>query len=162
MGERRKRGEILPVNRRFDRRNPVRQFGDERLDRFDEVGVYGMLGIGLMLFCFKGMNARQVWRTGILRYACWSINIGLALMVLISVLPVGLMQTWASVEHGMWYARSAEFLQTDLVGTLRWLRVIGDTIFATGIVALAWFVLGLVRGWSIEEEAGPVAETSRA
>ena len=39
MGERRKRGEILPVNRRFDRRNPVRQFGDERLDRFDEVAV---------------------------------------------------------------------------------------------------------------------------
>ncbi|MCH7995378.1 MAG: nitric-oxide reductase large subunit [Planctomycetes bacterium] len=124
-------------------------------------GVYGMLGIGLMLFCFKGMNTRQVWRTGILSYAFWSINIGLALMVLISVLPVGLMQTWASVEHGMWYARSAEFLQTDLVGTLRWLRVIGDTIFATGIVALAWFVLGLVRGWSIEKEAGPVAESSR-
>ena len=83
-------------------------------------------------------------------------------MVLISVLPVGLMQTWASVEHGMWYARSAEFLQTDVVGTLRWLRVIGDTIFATGIVALAWFVLGLVTGWSIEKKAEPVAEGSQA
>ncbi len=115
-------------------------------------GVYGMLGIGLMLFCLKGNAARQVWRTRLLSFAFWSINIGLALMVLISVLPVGLMQTWASVEHGMWYARSAEFLQTDLVGTLRWLRVIGDTIFAAGIVALAWFVLGLVTGWSIEKE----------
>ena len=116
-------------------------------------GVYGMLGIGLMLLCFKWVSARQVWRTGILSFAFWSINIGLALMVLISVLPVGLMQTWASVEHGMWYARSAEFLQTDVVGTLRWLRVIGDTIFAIGIVALAWFILGLVTGWSIEKES---------
>jgi len=77
-------------------------------------GVYGMLGIGLMLFCFKGMAVRQAWRTQVLSFAFWAINIGLALMVLISVLPVGLMQTWASVEHGMWYARSAEFLQTDL------------------------------------------------
>ncbi|MCH8801432.1 MAG: cbb3-type cytochrome c oxidase subunit I, partial [Chloroflexi bacterium] len=124
-------------------------------------GVYGMLGIGLMLFCFKGMAARQIWRTKALSYAFWSINIGLALMVSISVLPVGLMQTWASVEHGMWYARSAEFLQSDVVGTLRWLRVIGDTIFASGIVALAWFVLGLVTGWSIEKETEPVAEGTR-
>ncbi|MCH9033082.1 MAG: nitric-oxide reductase large subunit [Planctomycetes bacterium] len=125
-------------------------------------GVYGMLGIGLMLFCLKGNAARQVWRTRVLSFAFWSINIGLTLMVLISVLPVGLMQAWASVEHGMWYARSAEFLQTDVVGTLRWLRVIGDTIFATGIVALAWFVLGLVTGWSIEKKAEPVAEGSQA
>ena len=125
-------------------------------------GVYGMLGIGLMLFCFKGAAARQVWRTRVLSFAFWSINIGLTLMVLISVLPVGLMQTWASVEHGMWYARSAEFLQTDVVGTFRWLRVIGDTIFAAGIVALAWFVLGLVTGWSIKKETEPVAGGSRA
>jgi len=118
-------------------------------------GVYGMLGIGLMLFCLKGMAARQAWRTRCLAFAFWSINIGLTLMVLISVLPVGLMQTWASVEHGMWYARSAEFLQTDLVGTLRWLRVIGDTIFAVGMVALGWFVLGLKTGWSIDNQREP-------
>jgi nitric oxide reductase subunit B len=115
-------------------------------------GVYGMLGIGLMLFCLKGAAVRKVWRTGVLSFAFWSINIGLALMVLISILPIGLMQTWASIEHGMWYARSAEFLQADLVDTLRWLRVIGDTIFAIGIVALAWFVLGLVTGWSVQRE----------
>ncbi len=115
-------------------------------------GVYGMLGIGLMLFCLKGMATRLEWRTRILSFAFWSINIGLVLMVLISILPVGLMQTWASVEHGMWYARSAEFLQSDVIGTLRWLRVIGDTIFAIGLVALAWFVLGLVAGWSVKKQ----------
>jgi nitric oxide reductase subunit B len=49
----------------------------------------------------------------------------------------------------MWYARSAEFLQTDLMDALRWLRVVGDTIFAVGIVGLGWFVLGLKTGWSI-------------
>ncbi|MCH8963944.1 MAG: nitric-oxide reductase large subunit [Planctomycetes bacterium] len=121
-------------------------------------GVYGMLGIGLMLFCFKGAAAHQVWHTRMLSFAFWSINIGLTLMVLISVLPVGLMQTWASVEHGMWYARSAEFLKTDVMSTFRWLRVIGDTIFATGILALGWFVLGLKTGWSIKQEREPELE----
>ncbi|MCH7808270.1 MAG: nitric-oxide reductase large subunit [Planctomycetes bacterium] len=115
-------------------------------------GVYGMLGIGLMLFCLKGMATHRVWHTKVLRFSFWSINIGLALMVLISVLPVGLLQTWASVEYGMWYARSAEFMQSDLIGTLRWLRVIGDTIFAVGVLALAWFILGLKTGWSIVKD----------
>ncbi len=115
-------------------------------------GVYGMLGIGLMLFCLKGLATRKVWRTGVLSFAFWSINVGLALMVLLSLLPVGLLQTWASVDKGMWYARSAEFLQTPTMETLRWLRVVGDTVFAMGIVALGWFVLGLKTGWSLRQE----------
>jgi len=118
-------------------------------------GVYGMLGIGLMLFCLKGLTSPlRVWRTGALRLAFWSINAGLVLMVVLSLLPVGLMQTWASVEHGMWYARSAEFLQTPLMDTLRWLRVVGDTVFAVGIMALGWFVLGLKTGWSLQPGEG--------
>ncbi len=111
-------------------------------------GVYGMLGIGLMLFCLRGLTRQVDWKTRPIAISFWSINVGLALMVLISVLPVGLLQTWASVEHGMWYARSAEFLQTGLMNVLRWLRVVGDTIFAAGVVVLGWFVLGLKTGWS--------------
>ena len=118
-------------------------------------GVYGMLAIGLMLFCLKGLATRNVWKTGTVRAAFWAINIGLALMVLISLLPVGLMQTWASVEHGLWYARSAEFLQTPTMNTLRWLRVIGDTIFALGVFILGWFVLGLTTGWSVSGQVDP-------
>jgi nitric oxide reductase subunit B len=112
-------------------------------------GVYGMLGIGLMLFCMKGLATRKVWKTGALSFSFWSINIGLALMVLLSLLPIGLMQTWASVDHGMWYARSAEFMQTDVMNMLRWLRVVGDTIFAIGALTFGWFVVGLKTGWSV-------------
>lgn len=115
-------------------------------------GVYGILGIGLMLFVLKGMATRNKWKNGVISFSFWSINIGLALMVLISVLPIGLLQTWASVKHGLWYARSMEFMQEPLMDTLRWLRVIGDTIFAVGVLALAWFVIGLKTGWSLEEE----------
>ena len=44
--------------------------------------------------------------------AFWASMSGSALMVLLSMLPIGLMQAWASVEYGTWYARSAEFLHT--------------------------------------------------
>jgi nitric oxide reductase subunit B len=117
-------------------------------------GVYGMLGIGLMLFCLRGLTRQEAWKSGAVTLSFWAMNIGLALMVLLSLLPVGLLQTWASVEHGMWYARSAEFLQTGLMEKLRWLRVIGDTIFALGAVSLGWFVLGLKTGWSLERQRG--------
>lgn len=114
-------------------------------------GVYGMLGIGLMLFVLKGLTIKYVWKNKIISFAFWSINIGLILMVLLSVLPVGLAQTMASVKSGMWYARSAEFMQTPFMETLRWLRVIGDTVFAAGALALGWFVIGLKTGWSVDK-----------
>ncbi|HEX8675644.1 MAG TPA: cbb3-type cytochrome c oxidase subunit I, partial [Segetibacter sp.] len=121
-------------------------------------GVYGMLGIGLMLFVLKGLYSQFVWKDGIIKVAFWSINIGLLLMVTISVLPVGFMQTVASVERGMWYARSAEFMQQPLLQTFRWLRVIGDTIFAVGALALAIFVIGLKTGWSVDRTEIDVSE----
>jgi nitric oxide reductase subunit B len=114
-------------------------------------GVYGMLGIGLMLFVLRDMNREAVWIEKWVKFAFWSINIGLTAMVLISVLPIGLAQTVASVKTGLWYARSAEFMQLPAMHTLRWLRVIGDTIFGAGTVALAWFIFGLKGGWSINK-----------
>ena len=111
-------------------------------------GVYGMLGIGLMLFCLRALKPGKAWKDRPLKFAFWAINAGLALMVLLSLLPIGLMQTWASVEYGTWYARSSEFLQTGLVNNLRWMRVFGDTIFAIGALVLGWFVLGLITGHS--------------
>jgi nitric oxide reductase subunit B len=113
-------------------------------------GVYGMLGLGLMLFCLRALCPGPAWKEGVLKFSFWSINWGLALMVLLSVLPVGLLQAWASLEVGMWYARSSEFMQTDVMHTLRWMRVIGDTIFAAGALALGWFVLGLLTGHSFD------------
>ncbi len=109
-------------------------------------GVYGMLGMGLMLFALRALRPEAVWNDRLLSFAFWSINIGLFAMVTVSLLPLGLMQTWASVEHGYWYARSAEFMHTPVMQTFRWLRVPGDTIFAIGAIALALFVTGHAFG----------------
>jgi len=120
-------------------------------------GVYGMLGLGLMLFCMRALRPGMAWKNGPLWFSFWAINAGLALMVLLSMLPIGLMQAWASVEYGTWYARSAEFLHSGSMNQLRWMRMIGDSIFALGALVLGWFVLGLVTGHSYDKR-GYLAE----
>ncbi|HLK47330.1 MAG TPA: nitric-oxide reductase large subunit [Bryobacteraceae bacterium] len=103
-------------------------------------GVYGMLGIGLMLVCLRAMSQNLEWKENWLRIAFWGMNAGLLMMCVGSLLPVGLAQTWASVEHGYWFARSSDFLQSPLMQTLRWMRVPGDTVFAIGALVLVAFV----------------------
>jgi len=103
-------------------------------------GVYGMLGAGLMLVCLRALEPGVVWNERWLTVAFWGMNVGLFTMCVGSLLPVGLRQTWASVDRGYWYARSHEFLGTPLMQTLRWMRIPGDTIFAIGALALVIFV----------------------
>jgi nitric oxide reductase subunit B len=118
-------------------------------------GVYGMLGIGLMLVCLKAMNPAGAWRESWLKFAFWSMNIGLLAMCVLSLLPVGLMQTWASVEHGYWFARSTEFLSSPLMQRLRWMRAPGDTLFGVGALVLVAFV------WTYHTASQTSAESAR-
>jgi len=104
-----------------------------------------------MLFVLRDMDINALWKDKTIRMAFWGLNLGLLLMVLLSVLPVGLAQTVASVKNGLWYARSADFLESRPLQTIRWMRVIGDTIFALGSLFLAWFVFGLKGGWSVKK-----------
>jgi nitric oxide reductase subunit B len=121
-------------------------------------GVYGLLGLGLMLFCLRGLKPGAAWKEKPIAFAFWAINIGLTFMVLLSLLPIGLLQAWASVQYGTWYARSAEFLQTGGMNVLRWMRVPGDSLFALGALVLGWFVFGLWTGHSYDPSAGTVQE----
>jgi nitric oxide reductase subunit B len=108
-------------------------------------GVYGMLGIGLMLFCLRGLYERHLHADRLLKPAFWGMNIGLAMMVFLSLLPAGIYQAWASVSKGLWYARSPEIIHSTVMETLVWLRVPGDIVFAGGAVLLAWYALKLLR-----------------
>ncbi|MCX5790222.1 MAG: nitric-oxide reductase large subunit, partial [Elusimicrobia bacterium] len=65
-------------------------------------GVYGMLGIGLMLFCLRALRPTGIWRDRPLSIAFWSLNGGLMMMCVLSLLPIGLLQTVASVDVGYW------------------------------------------------------------
>ena len=106
-------------------------------------GVYGMLGLGLILFCLRGLKPDAQWNEGWLRGSFWALNIGLALMALLTLLPLGVLQLSAALEHGYWYARSADFMDQPIIHLLIWMRVPGDTLFSVGALLFAWFVLRL-------------------
>jgi nitric oxide reductase subunit B len=125
-------------------------------------GVYGLLGIGLTLMCLRALMAGQEWKEGLLKFSFWSMNLGLMLMIILSLLPVGLMQTWASVKESYWYARSPEFMGTELMATLRWLRVPGDTLFAVGAIAFVIFIFGLKFGYFVKTGGEPQEAVSEA
>jgi nitric oxide reductase subunit B len=123
-------------------------------------GVYGLLGIGLMLFCLRGLRPHVVWNERALKVSFWTLNIGLAGMALLTLLPMGVIQLSAAIEHGYWYARSAELMQKPIIHLLVWLRVPGDTIFSVGALSLAWFVLRL---WIAPKQApAPLPEGVQA
>ncbi|KAA9131438.1 nitric-oxide reductase large subunit [Marinihelvus fidelis] len=115
-------------------------------------GVYGMLGIGLMLFSLRGLRPQATWSESWLRGSFWSLNVGLALMALLTLLPMGVLQLQAALEEGYWYARSADFMGQPLIELLVWMRVPGDTIFSVGALMLSVFVAGL--WFSRRREAG--------
>jgi len=113
-------------------------------------GVYGILGIGLMLFCLRGLYPDYKWNDKLIGTAFWMINIGLFLMVTVSVLPIGILQAHESITNAYWSARSADFLQQPFMQVIRWLRMPGDLLLGTGELLLVLFIFGLHFGWSLK------------
>ena len=107
-------------------------------------GVYGMLGIAFMLFVLRSMYRNVKWSDKLLGLSFWGLNIGLLLMGLLSLLPTGIWQAIESIDKGMWYARSSELMQQNGMVVLKWMRMVGDTIFAVGMIAGVWFMLSLI------------------
>lgn len=113
-------------------------------------GVYGILGIGLILFVLRGLYPDREWNDKLLGWSFWVINIGLLVMLVGSLLPIGILQAVESIQNGYWSARSMEFMQTDTMQAIRWLRVPGDSLLAIGELLLVYFIIGLHTGWSLK------------
>ena len=110
-------------------------------------GVYGMLGIGLVLLCRRDLpQAAGAWSDRTLRWVFWLFNGGLALMVFGSLLPQGIIQALVSFDRGYWHARAPDLLHSPLMETLVWLRVPGDVVFALGALLLLVFLARIEFG----------------
>ena len=107
-------------------------------------GVYGMLGIGLMLFCLRTAYRDAIWSDSLLKPTFWCLNLGLFAMVFLSLVPSGLYQAYQSVTRGFWYARSPEVVHSRVMETLVWMRVPGDILFSFGAILLALFLARLL------------------
>lgn len=103
-------------------------------------GVYGMLGMGFILISLRFYSDRN-WDSKKLKRAFWLLNIGLIAMVLLSLLPIGIIQAFTSITKGYSFARDSELLYSPTIQTLKWLRIIGDIIFSLGIFYFCWFTI---------------------
>lgn len=103
------------------------------------MGVYGMLAIGLALFCLRYVIPADKWPDKWAQIGFWGTNIGLAWMCFATLLPLGIMQLYKSVSDGYFEARQLDFLTSDTSALIEWLRLPGDVVFiAFGAVPILW------------------------
>ncbi len=96
------------------------------------MGVYGMLAIGFFMFVARYFIPLDRKSELAMKTSFWSLNIGLAWMVFVNLVPVGTIQLLDSFQNGYWHAREPAFFQQPLVRTIEWFRFPGDALFIIG------------------------------
>ena len=103
-------------------------------------GTYGILAIGLLLFSMRSIVTESGWNEKYLKVIFWSTNIGLLLMFVVTLLPVGILQVLDNINNGFWHARSDAFWSRDVILFLGQVRMIPDTLIIIGAGALVLFM----------------------
>jgi nitric oxide reductase subunit B len=137
------------------------------------MGVYGMLAVGLAMFAFRYVIPADKWPEKWARISFWGMNLGLAWMVFATLLPLGVLQLFHSVNDGYFEARSLGYITKPGNSLIEWLRMPGDVIQIVGgvlpFVYIAWTALRYFRSGSAAEElpehplyteAAPAQQTS--
>ncbi len=104
------------------------------------MGVYGMLAVGLALFCLRYLIPDDRWPDRVAKVSFWSLNIGLAWMTFATLFPLGLIQLYESVANGYFSARTLDFLTNDTNNLLEWIRFPGDVVFIAGGVVPVLYI----------------------
>ena len=111
------------------------------------MGVFGMLAIALMVFVLRQTATDRDW-PGIekwIRITFWGANIGLFMMVFMSLFPSGLRQVWDVMQNGYWHARSEAFMHETPALVIEWLRFPGDVVFIVfGSIPLT---IAAIKAW---------------
>ena len=123
-------------------------------------GVYGFLALGFTLMVLRYIRPTLQMNNKLMFTSFWALNLGLAMMLFTSLLPIGIIQAHATINEGLWWARSAEFVeQNPIIHTLRWVRTIGDVVFIIGAVA---FGAQIVKGLLHKEPADATTPTAQS
>ena len=107
-------------------------------------GVYGFLALGFVFLIARYLRPDTPFNDKLMKWGFWLLNGGLVLMIVSSLLPIGIIQGYASISEGLWYARSEEFMQQPLFDTLRWVRLVGDVVFIFGALAFFWQIFTMI------------------
>jgi nitric oxide reductase subunit B len=104
------------------------------------MGVYGMLALGLAMFCLRYLIPADRWPEKWARACFWATNIGLAWMCFATLLPLGLLQLYKSVDDGYFEARELKFLTNGTNAVIEWMRLPGDVVFIAGGAVPALYI----------------------
>lgn len=110
-------------------------------------GVYGMFSIAIVLYVFKNITKKEFWTPKVekwIKISCWALNVGLAGMVFVTLIPVGYIQLKDGLEDGYWHSRLTSFYEQPLVKAIMWGRMPWDIIFTVGVIIL---VVIFIRGY---------------
>ncbi len=109
------------------------------------MGVYGMLSVGLALFCLRYIIPEKHWSDNAARISFWSLNLGLAWMVFATLFPLGVLQLYHSISVSYYDARTLNYIGSRANSVLEWMRMPGDVVFILGgtLPILYLSVLGL-------------------
>jgi nitric oxide reductase subunit B len=119
------------------------------------MGVFGMLGVALMVFILREITDEATWAPlrKYVRCAFFGLNIGLAMMIVLSLFPGGVLQMYDVVEHGYWHARSLDYSSGVWPRFIEWLRLPGDLVFIVfgSLPVLIAMGFGYLSLWSRRE-----------
>jgi len=111
------------------------------------MGVYGMLAIGFFMFVARYFIPPDRGSNIAMATSFWGLNIGLALMLFVNLIPMGIVQLYDSARNGYWHARDLAFFEQPAVRVIEWLRVPGDAIFIVfGILPVVYLAIRMFRG----------------
>jgi nitric oxide reductase subunit B len=127
------------------------------------MGVYGMLSIGLALFCLRYIIPQKLWSDKAARISFWSLNLGLAWMVFATLFPLGILQLYHSIKVSYYDARTLNYIGSHVNAILEWMRMPGDIVFIVGgtlpILYLTFLGIRHTRSSTTTEESKAVLFT---
>ena len=122
-------------------------------------GVFGFLALGLCVYAIRKNMSDEQWLSikPWIKCSFWGFNIGLAIMIVFSLLPAGFIQLYDVIENGYWHARSIDFVNNRMMSLIGWLRMPGDVIFIV-FGALPFFVAACKAWWLNQKARRELAE----
>ncbi len=110
------------------------------------MGVYGMLAIGFFMFAARYFIRPDRKSELAMKTAFWGLNIGLAWMIFVNLIPIGTIQLFQSFGQGYWKVRDPQFFAQPAVRVFEWLRFPGDVIFiVAGILPVVYLAIRMFR-----------------
>ena len=130
---------IVPLKTRGSRIVHLFSYENRALHRLIREGHFDIVHAWEEPYILAGFQIAQALRNDAAKLCFWSLNLGLAWMVFVALLPLGLLQLFESVNHGYYEARELSFLTSPTNRFLEWLRLPGDVVFiAFGVLPLLW------------------------